>query len=261
MADEMGTKPVNRICNDMRRHETANDPGWKIAILTGAVLLGLGDLVGSMLVDALGPALLHWAELVVLTPIAVWIIWRAFFDHCPEGIWPARVFRYGIGLAALGTYVFTLVTAIGPGLFPKALSGPHGPPLYFEATGVLIILALTLSVWSRWTQSLPAFGGSSTTLSCIPPECRSVSEQPALRKTAAHAPNMSPNSLATARTAGDDHEANWPAAKKPSVQTSVFSEMALETIAILSGLAILAAVFLAGLIFLIELPWWVRLAF
>ncbi|CTQ69694.1 hypothetical protein [Roseibium alexandrii] len=261
MADEMETEPVSRICNDIRRHETANDRGWKIAILAGAVLLGLGDIVGSMLVDALGPALLHWAELVVLTPIAVWIICRAFFGHWPERIWPARFFRYGIGLAALGTYIFTLVTAIGPGLFPEALSGPHGPALYFEATGMLIILALTLSVWSRWTQSLPAFLGSSKTSSCSAPDCRPLSEEPARQEAETRAPNTWHRRPATARTDPDFHEASWPAAKDPAVRTSIFSDTALETTAILSGLAILAAVFFAGLIFFIDLPWWVRLAF
>ncbi|WP_428528492.1 hypothetical protein [Roseibium sp.] len=252
---------MSHISKDFRGHETANDRGWKIAILFGAVLLGLGDLAGSMAVEALGPALLHWAELVVLTPIAIWIICRTFLGYWPEKAWRTQVFRYGIGLAALGTYIFTLVTAIGPGLFPEALSGPHGPPLYFEATGLLIILALALLVWSRWTQSLPAFGASSNTSSCTAPECQPLSEEVTLQDTAASAQNMRPNSPATARAEGDFHEANWPAAKKPPIRTSDFSEMALETIAILSGLAILAAVFLAGLIFFIDLPWWWRLAF
>jgi Cu+-exporting ATPase len=115
------------------------------------VVLGLPVVAVAMLehlpaanLHALAPARL-WTtlQLVLTTPVVVWCGWPLL-----ERGWRSLVNRslnmftlIGLGVAA--AYLYSLVAALLPGLFPGSLRGPHGAPdVYFEAAAAITVLVL-----------------------------------------------------------------------------------------------------------------------
>jgi Cu+-exporting ATPase len=95
-------------------------------------------------IDALiPPHLAVWVQLILATPAVLWGGWPFF-----ERGWASFVSRRlnMFSLIALGTgvaYVYSLVAALAPGIFPDSFRGPHGEvPLYFEAAAVIVTLVL-----------------------------------------------------------------------------------------------------------------------
>jgi Cu+-exporting ATPase len=95
-------------------------------------------------IDALiPPHLAVWVQLILATPAVLWGGWPFFARG-----WASFVSRHlnMFSLIALGTgvaYVYSLVAALAPGIFPDSFRGPHGEvPLYFEAAAVIVTLVL-----------------------------------------------------------------------------------------------------------------------
>ena len=94
----------------------------------------LGDWVGGRTV--------RWLQFVLATPVVVWVA-QPFFKRGWSSIVTGNLNMWT--LIAIGTgaaYGFSLVSLLLPGAFPTALQGTHGPPLYFEASAVILILVL-----------------------------------------------------------------------------------------------------------------------
>jgi Cu+-exporting ATPase len=97
--------------------------------------LGLHGLVS--------PQLSVWIQLVLSTPVVLWAGWPFFARG-----WASVVHRSlnMFSLIALGTgsaYLYSLVAAFAPGLFPAAFHGMGGTvPVYFEAAAVITVLVL-----------------------------------------------------------------------------------------------------------------------
>ena len=95
-------------------------------------------------IDALiPPHLAVWVQLILATPAVLWGGWPFF-----ERGWVSFVSRRlnMFSLIALGTgvaYIYSLVAALAPRIFPDSFRGPHGEvPLYFEAAAVIVTLVL-----------------------------------------------------------------------------------------------------------------------
>ncbi len=84
----------------------------------------------------------RWVQFVLATPVVLWSGW-------PFLVRGARSLRTGhlnmFTLIALGVgaaYAFSAVAMLAPGWFPESLGSHHGPPIYFEAAAVVIVLVL-----------------------------------------------------------------------------------------------------------------------
>src|SRR3569623_192116 len=108
------------------------------ALSVPLLVLGMGDLVGLRVREWIGP-FASWIELLLASPVVFWAAWP--FWH---RFWASLVNRSPnmwtlIGLGVGAAYLFSLVAVVAPQLFPMS-SGMDGPPLYFEASTVIIAL-------------------------------------------------------------------------------------------------------------------------
>ncbi|WP_112322181.1 heavy metal translocating P-type ATPase [Oceanibium sediminis] len=116
---------------------------WIGAPLALMVLaLEMGGMLGLPWAEWFGATTVRWLQFVLATPVVVWVA-RSFFIRGWSSIVTGNLNMWT--LIAIGTgaaYVFSLVSLFVPGLFPASLHGEHGPPLYFEAAAVILILVL-----------------------------------------------------------------------------------------------------------------------
>jgi Cu+-exporting ATPase len=116
---------------------------WIGAPLALAVLvLEMGGMLGLPWADWFGGTTVRWLQFLLATPVVVWVA-QPFFKRGWSSIVTGNLNMWT--LIAIGTgaaYGFSLVSLALPGIFPAALQGHHGPPLYFEASAVILILVL-----------------------------------------------------------------------------------------------------------------------
>ena len=93
--------------------------------------------------DLISPRLLVWLQVILGTPAVLWGGWP-FFERGWASVANRRLNMFT--LIALGTgvaYVYSLVAALAPGIFPASFRNPDGQvPLYFEAAAVIVTLVL-----------------------------------------------------------------------------------------------------------------------
>jgi len=98
------------------------------------------DFMGSGLVM---PRLAVWAQFVLATPAVLWGGWP-FFERGWRSIISRRLNMFT--LIALGTgvaYLYSLIAALKPGMFPASFRTPEGEvPVYFEPAAVIVTLVL-----------------------------------------------------------------------------------------------------------------------
>src|SRR6056297_2588296 len=116
---------------------------WIGGPLALAVLvLEMGSMVGMPWADWFGGTTVRWLQFLLATPVVVWVA-QPFFKRGWSSIVTGNLNMWT--LIAIGTgaaYGFSLVSWLLPGVFPAELQGQHGPPLYFEASAVILILVL-----------------------------------------------------------------------------------------------------------------------
>ncbi len=120
-----------------------------VASAMGKMLPGVGDALAG-----LAPLRAWvWFELVLTTPVVLWagsfFFTRAWRSLVTRNLNMFTLIGLGVGVA----YVYSLVAALAPGLFPPAFRGHHGlPEVYFEAAAAitaLVILGQVLELRAR----------------------------------------------------------------------------------------------------------------
>ncbi len=119
---------------------------FKVGVLLSVPLIytAMGGLVP--LIDParfISPSVLTWLELLLATPVVLWGGWP-FFVRAWRSIvtWNPNMFTL-IGLGVAIAYIYSLVAALLPGIFPAAFRGPEGEVgTYFEAAAVITTLVL-----------------------------------------------------------------------------------------------------------------------
>jgi Cu+-exporting ATPase len=118
---------------------------WVSVALTAPLLaIAMADMLPGMPVHHVLPASwLSWIELVLATPVVLWGGWPFF-----QRGWASIVNRSTnmFTLIAMGTgvaYLYSLVAAVVPGVFPPSFGEMSGrPPVYFEAAAAIVTLVL-----------------------------------------------------------------------------------------------------------------------
>lgn len=116
---------------------------WIGGPLALAVLaLEMGGMIGIPWAGWFGAETVRWLQFLLASPVVLWIA-LPFFKRGWSSIVTGNLNMWT--LIAIGTgaaYAFSLVSLLAPSIFPANLSGDHGPPLYFEAAAVILILVL-----------------------------------------------------------------------------------------------------------------------
>jgi Cu+-exporting ATPase len=97
----------------------------------------------SFLDNLAPPSFFTWAELVLSTPVVLWGAWPFFVRGWNSVVtWNPNMFTL-IGLGTAVAYVYSLVAALFPGLFPASFRSEGGEVnVYFEAAAVITTLVL-----------------------------------------------------------------------------------------------------------------------
>jgi Cu+-exporting ATPase len=118
---------------------------WVGVVLSVPLLaIAMAEHFNKAALDALiAPRLLVWVQLILGTPAVLWGGWP-FFTRGWASIVSLRLNMFT--LIALGTgvaYLYSLVAALVPGIFPASFRDVDGQvPLYFEAAAVIVTLVL-----------------------------------------------------------------------------------------------------------------------
>jgi Cu+-exporting ATPase len=115
-----------------------------VAFSVPLLAIAMAEHFNKAALDALiAPRLLVWVQLILGTPAVLWGGWP-FFTRGWASIVSRRLNMFT--LIALGTgvaYVYSLVAALAPGIFPASFRDVDGQvPLYFEAAAVIVTLVL-----------------------------------------------------------------------------------------------------------------------
>ena len=117
---------------------------WVGIVFTIPILiLAMGPMAGLPLRDWLGHRVTAWLELVLATPVVLWVA-KPFFERC----WASFVNRAAnmwtlIGIGVGAAYLYSIVAVVAPGLFPDAFRDASGSVgVYFEAAATIIVLVL-----------------------------------------------------------------------------------------------------------------------
>jgi P-type Cu+ transporter len=134
-----GTEGENPELRDMTRRFWVG-----VALSLPLLAMAMANHFAKAALDALvAPRIAVWIQLALGTPAVLWGGWP-FFQRGWASFVARRLNMFS--LIALGTgvaYLYSLVGALAPGIFPASLRGPDGQvPLYFEAAAVIVTLVL-----------------------------------------------------------------------------------------------------------------------
>ncbi len=118
---------------------------WFAVALTAPLLaLAMGDMLPGAPVSALFSARFRvFLELALATPVCLWAAWP-FYVRAVQSVRNRSLNMFTlIGLGVSVAYVYSVVAALLPGLFPASFRGASGEvAVYFEAAGVIVTLIL-----------------------------------------------------------------------------------------------------------------------
>lgn len=118
---------------------------WIAALLTvPLVIVAMGDLLpGQPISSFLSARVRTWVELVLATPVCVWLAWpfhvRAWASIRNRSLNMFTLISLGVGVA----YVYSVIAALLLGIFPASFRDASGEvAVYFEAAAVIVTLVL-----------------------------------------------------------------------------------------------------------------------
>src|SRR5437762_3236228 len=146
---------------------------WVTAALSVPLLI---IAMGGHAVAMLSPRALAWLQLALATPAVLWGGWP-FFQRGWASLRNRSLNMFT--LIALGTgvaYLYSVVAAVIPGIFPASFRGADGGvPLYFEAASVITALVLLGQVLELRARSQTG-GAIRALLDLAPKQARLVRE-------------------------------------------------------------------------------------
>ena len=144
--DKPGSCPICGMALEPMTPTAGEADNPELADMTGRFWIGLALSVPLLALAMLWhspPRSVVWLQLVLATPAVLWA-GAPFFRRGWESVANRRLNMFT--LIALGTgvaYLYSLVAALVPGIFPASFRLPDGGvPLYFEAAAVIVTLVL-----------------------------------------------------------------------------------------------------------------------
>ncbi len=117
---------------------------FSVALTVPLLALVMGDMLPGAPVSALLSARLRvLVELALATPLCLWAAWP-FYVRAVQSVRNRSLNMFTlIGLGVSVAYLYSVVAALLPGLFPASFRGASGEvAVYFEAAGVIVTLIL-----------------------------------------------------------------------------------------------------------------------
>ena len=137
-----GTAPVdeeNPELRDMTRRF------WLAAVFSVPIIfIAMGDMLPGAPVSAiLSPRTRVMLELLLSVPVCTWSAWP-FYVRAFESVRTMNLNMFTlIGLGVSVAFIYSLIAALAPGMFPAAFRNAHGEvAVYFEAAAVIVTLIL-----------------------------------------------------------------------------------------------------------------------
>jgi len=129
-----------------------------VALSLPLLIVAMGDMLpGRPISRLLSHDVRVWIELALATPVCLWSAWP-FYVRAVQSVryWSLNMFTL-IGLGVSVSYVYSLVAALFPGIFPDSFRDEAGQvAVYFEAAAVittLILLGQVLELRARSSTS------------------------------------------------------------------------------------------------------------
>jgi len=115
-----------------------------VALTTPVLMSAMGDMIpGQPLARLAEAGTWIWLELVLTTPVVLWAGWPFFVRAWNSVINRSPNMFTLIGLGVGVAYIYSLIAAIVPGIFPVAFRDQAGGvAVYFEAAAVIVTLVL-----------------------------------------------------------------------------------------------------------------------
>ncbi len=117
---------------------------WIAAALTvPLVIIAMGDLLpGRPISQLLSPRWRTLLELALATPVAVWAAWPFYVRAVQSVRFKSLNMFTLIGLGVSVAFVYSVIAALWPDIFPPSFREDGEVAVYFEAAGVIVTLIL-----------------------------------------------------------------------------------------------------------------------
>jgi Cu+-exporting ATPase len=125
-------------------HESFLRPRFYVALALAlpVLVLSMGEMIWPALVHRLDPRLSGWLQFLLTTPVFFWC-GAPFIRRWWYSIRERDTNMFTLTVTGTGAAYFYSIAAVGfSARFPDAFRGPHGVPLYFEATAVTTTIVL-----------------------------------------------------------------------------------------------------------------------
>ncbi|MCC9601928.1 heavy metal translocating P-type ATPase [Stieleria sp. JC731] len=113
-----------------------------LALAVPLLALAMGPMIGLKVNAYLNSQLQGWLQLALATPVVFWCGWPLLVRGAQSfASFNLNMFSL-IAVGSLAAYFFSLIVIAAPELIPQAFYEDGAPPLYFEASAVIITLVL-----------------------------------------------------------------------------------------------------------------------
>ena len=144
MALERVTPSAAQPDDQHELHDMSRRFWFAAAVTIPLVILAMGDLLPGRPISHLMPVRVRtFVELALATPVCTWAAWP-FYVRAVRSVKNLSLNMFTlIGLGVSVAYLYSLVAALLPGVFPPSFRGEGGEvAVYFEAGGVIVTLIL-----------------------------------------------------------------------------------------------------------------------
>ena len=136
-------KDAHTPADDSELRDMTRRFGLSLILTVPLFLLSMGDMAPLLhLHERLGMGLFDGLQAVLATPVVLWAGWP-FLQRTLASFKTGHLNMFSlIGLGTMAAWLFSLLAWLAPDLLPANFKAQGMPPLYFEASAVIVTLVL-----------------------------------------------------------------------------------------------------------------------